>query len=103
MKSRQPLHKTLFECLGQVIQKRRKQLELSQEELSERSGVDRAFISEVERGQRNPSMGAVASLAGGLKMKMSRLMQKAEECMRSSQPGDIESSMNGDEVAASEG
>ena len=59
---------------------RRKALSLSQEQLADRSGVDRAFLSNLERGQRKPSFGTVASIAKGLKMKYSRLVAKCEQC-----------------------
>ncbi len=82
-KSRRTAHRTMLVSLGQAIQARRRELEISQEELSQRSGVDRAFISEVERGQRNPSIGAVASIADGLKMKLSLLITRTEKIARS--------------------
>jgi transcriptional regulator with XRE-family HTH domain len=73
-------HKELYRCLGEVITHRRKRLGLSQEELSEASGVDRSFLSSVERGKRNPSFGTVASIASGLKMRYTRLVSNCEEC-----------------------
>ncbi len=62
------------------MRERRKSLSLSQEQLADRSGVDRAFLSNLERGQRKPSFGTVASIAKGLKMKYSRLVAKCEQC-----------------------
>jgi transcriptional regulator with XRE-family HTH domain len=79
--SRLNFHKHLLECLGQCIRGRRQYLNMSQEDLAAESGVDRAFISRVEQGQRNPSMGAIASIAQALRLKFSRLMAKSEECM----------------------
>ena len=73
-------HKYLYKCLGEVISLRRKKLGLSQEELARDSEVDRAFISNIERGKRNPSFGIVKSISDGLKMKLSRLVAKCEEC-----------------------
>jgi transcriptional regulator with XRE-family HTH domain len=54
---------------------------MSQQELAEEAGVDRAFISNIERGKRNPSFGTVALIANGLKMRFTRLVHKCEECM----------------------
>lgn len=98
-KSRLAIHRSLFVSLGQAIQTRRKELEISQEELSLKSGVDRAFISEVERGQRNPSIGAVASIAEGLKIKLSLLFTRSEKLMRQAdiEKGEEEESPNGNE------
>ncbi|MFN8657051.1 MAG: helix-turn-helix transcriptional regulator [Candidatus Obscuribacterales bacterium] len=73
-------HEHLYVCLGKVISDRRKKLGLSQEELAADSGVDRAFLSNVETGKRNPSIGSVASIAQGMKMRLSRLVSKCEQC-----------------------
>jgi transcriptional regulator with XRE-family HTH domain len=80
MARRNGKHEHLYTCLGEVISARRKRLNISQEELAQEAGVDRAFISNVERGKRNPSFGFVASLAGGLKMRYSRLVHNCEQC-----------------------
>ena len=74
-------HTHIYKCLGKVINLRRKRLGLSQEQLAEDAGVDRAFISNVERGKRNPSFGTVAKIADGLRMRYSRLVTKCELCM----------------------
>jgi len=38
----------------------------SQEELAERAGVDRTYISDLERGLRNPSLKTLARIADAL-------------------------------------
>ncbi|MBX9570579.1 MAG: helix-turn-helix domain-containing protein [Candidatus Obscuribacterales bacterium] len=73
-------HQPLYDCLGEVIAFRRKKLNMSQEQLAEESGVDRAFISNVEKGKRNPSFGVVASIAEGLRLRLSKLVVLTEEC-----------------------
>lgn len=73
-------HEHLYKCLGEVITLRRKRLGLSQEELAKQSEVDRAFISNIERGKRNPSFGIVRSISDGLKMRLSRLVANCEQC-----------------------
>jgi transcriptional regulator with XRE-family HTH domain len=80
MATKRPLHNDLYVCLGHVIYLRRKRLGLSQEDLAEEAHVDRAFLSSVECGKRNPSFGTVASIASGLKMRFSRLVTNAEQC-----------------------
>jgi ribosome-binding protein aMBF1 (putative translation factor) len=77
-------HTHLYKCLGEVVSLKRKRLHLSQQELAEESGVDRVFISNIEQGKRKPSFGAVSSLAHGLKLRYSRLVEKCEECMKKS-------------------
>jgi DNA-binding XRE family transcriptional regulator len=83
-KIEQPTHQHLYKCLGKVVSLQRKRLHMSQQELSEESGVDRVFISNIEQGKRKPSFGAVSNVAHGLKISYSRLVGKCEECMRKS-------------------
>ena len=73
---------SLFLCLGEAISLRRKRLGMSQEELADNAGVDRSFISSIERGKRNPSFGLVARIASGLKMRFARLVENCERCLR---------------------
>jgi transcriptional regulator with XRE-family HTH domain len=75
-------HQHLYTCLGNVISFRRKRLRMSQDELAEESGIDRVFISNVERGKRKPSFGSVASIAHGLGIRYSRLVGDCEECLK---------------------
>ncbi len=80
MANKREAHNHLYKCLGQVISMRRKRLKLTQDELAAESGVNRAFISNIEQGKRNPSIGAVASIAKGLRTRVSKMMAKCEEC-----------------------
>lgn len=75
-------HGHLYYCLGKVINMRRKKLNMSQDELAEESGVNRAFISDIEKGKRNPSVGAVQSIADGLHIRISRMLSSCEECVK---------------------
>ncbi len=74
-------HNHLYKCLGEVISSRRKQLGMSQKDLSEKSGVDRVFISNLEQGKRKPSFGAIHDIAQGLRLKYSRFVGKCEQCL----------------------
>lgn len=51
---------------GQHVAKLRKQQGMSQEELSGRCGLDRTYISGIERGKRNLSLTNVFKLAKAL-------------------------------------
>jgi Predicted transcriptional regulator with C-terminal CBS domains len=82
MANKRSEHVHLYTCLGEVISERRKKLDITQEELSEESGINRAFISNVEQGKRNPSIGAVASIAKGLKTRPSKLLASCEYCVK---------------------
>lgn len=51
---------------------------LSGGELAERSGVSRAMISKIERGDTQPTAALLAKLSGALGMTLSELVAKAE-------------------------
>lgn len=53
-------------ALGQFIKQSRIALGLSQEDLAVRSGLHRTYISDVERGNRNLTIGASTLIANGL-------------------------------------
>ncbi len=48
----------------------RKKYNLTQKELSERSGIDQADISRIERGTANPTLRLLQKLANGLDMDL---------------------------------
>ncbi|MBS2008000.1 MAG: helix-turn-helix transcriptional regulator [Cyanobacteria bacterium SZAS TMP-1] len=89
----------LYISLGKVILQRRKDLGLSQEQLAKRSNVDRAFLSAVERGKRQPSFGTVSKVASGLDIRYSQLIRLCESALEmmsnaTSQPSITQSSVN---------
>ena len=55
----------------------RKAAELSQEDLAHEAGLDRTYISQVERGKRNLTIMALAKIAGALKVSPDRLLVAA--------------------------
>lgn len=61
--------------LGQAIRAQREQLGLSQEKLAEQCGLDRSYISMLERGKRNPSLLNLLKLTKGLKTSVSKLTE----------------------------
>lgn len=52
---------------------KRSELGLSQEQLAFETGLDRTYISGVERGVRNPSLVIVEKIAKGLKLDLPSL------------------------------
>lgn len=60
--------------LGNKIRQLRIDLGYSQEKLGEITGIDRTYISGVERGVRNPSLRNIEKLAKALKAKVSELV-----------------------------
>jgi transcriptional regulator with XRE-family HTH domain len=57
-----------------AVRKARKGLGLSQEDLALEAGLDRTYISQVERGTRNCTIVVVARLARALKTTPDRLL-----------------------------
>jgi transcriptional regulator with XRE-family HTH domain len=60
--------------IGERIQRRRKDLKLSQSELARRSSLTPAAIWQYERGERTPSSDALANLAKALKVSADYLL-----------------------------
>ncbi|MBE9225512.1 helix-turn-helix transcriptional regulator [Phormidium sp. LEGE 05292] len=58
---------------GLAIKQRRGELGISQEELAFRSGLHRTYISDIERGTRNPSLENIEKLAKALEISISTL------------------------------
>jgi CheY-like chemotaxis protein len=63
--------------LGVAIKTERSVLGISQEELAWRAGLHRTYISDVERGARNPSITSIEKLAQALKLSVSGLFERA--------------------------
>lgn len=63
--------------LGITIKSERSVLGISQEELADRAGLHRTYISDVERGARNPSIASVEKLARALKLSVAALFARA--------------------------
>ena len=56
----------------------RKAHSLSQEELAHRAQIHRTYISDIERGARNPTLSVVAKIAEGLKVGPHLLLSPRE-------------------------
>ena len=59
---------TLRKQFGQKIAALRREAGLSQEAFADRCGFARSYMSRIERGGANPSLDAIETLAGGLKI-----------------------------------
>jgi transcriptional regulator with XRE-family HTH domain len=64
----------LQEVFGQLVREKRQTLHLSQEKLAELSGLHFTYVSSVERGERNISLGNIAKLARALGCTLKDLM-----------------------------
>lgn len=63
----------LPKTLGHKIQKLRKRSGFTQEELSEKVGISRAYMGFIEQGRYSPSLEVLEKLAKALRIKMSEL------------------------------
>lgn len=61
--------------LGLNVRKARKALGISQESLGLEIGIDRTYISGIERGVRNPSLDVIIKLAEHLGVTPSKLLE----------------------------
>lgn len=64
---------------GSTVKDRRTQLGISQEELADRAGLHRTYVSDVERGVRNLSLESIEKLARALEISVSTLFERSDE------------------------
>jgi transcriptional regulator with XRE-family HTH domain len=74
--------------LGVAIRRLRKARGLSQEAFADRVGLDRTYVSAIERGRRNPTLRIIQCLAGGLGVPVSALFLDAVD--GAAEPGDTD-------------
>ena len=66
------------ERFGFAVKVRREALGLTQEDLADKAGIHRTYLSDVERGTRNLSLVNIERLAAGLSIPMSELFVTVE-------------------------
>ena len=64
---------------GLVIKEIRLEKGLSQESLANQSDIDRTYISDIEKGERNISLKIIERLSETLQISLSELFKKIEE------------------------
>jgi transcriptional regulator with XRE-family HTH domain len=65
-------------ALGRAVQAIRAERGISQVQLAKATSFRQSWISDVERGQRNPSWSNLVRLAEGLGVRTSALVKRAE-------------------------
>jgi len=58
---------------GNAIRNVRTTAGLTQEDLADRSGLDRSYIGGIERGERNPTLSVIEKIAAGLGLSVAEL------------------------------
>lgn len=64
---------------GSAIRRHRELIRLSQEELADRAGLDRTYVSGVERGRRNPTLEVLQRLSDALGADLDVIFATARE------------------------
>jgi transcriptional regulator with XRE-family HTH domain len=67
---------------GDALRELRAERGISQERLAESAGLDRTYVSGIERGERNPSLTNLLKLAAALEVALSELATRAEAMLR---------------------
>lgn len=62
--------------LGANLREARERVGLSQEALAFSAEVDRTYVSQIERGVGNPSIGVLIRLAGSLMLDISEILRR---------------------------
>jgi transcriptional regulator with XRE-family HTH domain len=62
---------------GKAVKELRLKRALSQQQLADACGLDISYVGQIERGQRNPTLGVMQGLASVLGVKLSELLNKA--------------------------
>jgi transcriptional regulator with XRE-family HTH domain len=65
--------------LGAAIRRHRELIRISQEELADRAGLDRTYVSGVERGVRNPTVRILQRFADALGADLDVIFATARE------------------------
>jgi transcriptional regulator with XRE-family HTH domain len=60
--------------LGSNVRRLREAQGWSQEEYADRAGIHRTYVSDIERGRRNPTVTVVEKLAKPLRVKAGQLL-----------------------------
>ena len=67
----------VVQLLGANVRRLRKARRMTQEQLALEVGMERSYVSDLERGTRNPSVRALGRLAEALGVEPSRLLEQS--------------------------
>jgi len=63
---------------GQRVRELRKSLDMTQEDLAFKVGVDRSYMGFVERGEKNPTLKNLINISKALKVSLSELFRSIQ-------------------------
>lgn len=67
------------ERFGDAVRARREELGMTQEDLADKAGIHRTYLSDIERGSRNLSLINIERVAAALELPISGLFRLIEE------------------------
>ena len=73
------MRKGLKASVGVVLRSRREALGVSQEELAERAGIDRTYVSILERGLKSPTLETLEKISSALGTLPEQVIQDARK------------------------
>lgn len=84
------MHKDVKKLFGTSVRVWRSRLAISQEELAERAGLHRTYVSDIERGARNVSLENIEKLARALEVSIPLLFNGEKKFAGLASPGSDE-------------
>ena len=78
--------KDQLEALGALLRAQRRAADLTLRDLSERTNVSNAYLSQLERGQHEPSLSVLRSIASALGVPLESLLMRAGMLERDGEP-----------------
>lgn len=71
------MRKDLKATIGSVLRAKREKLAISQEEVAERAGIDRTYVSILERGLKSPTVETLEKICTALGTLPERVIEEA--------------------------
>jgi transcriptional regulator with XRE-family HTH domain len=69
----------ILKRLGALVRARREALDLTQEALAAKAGMNRSYIGDTERGARNVALTNLVKLAAALDFRLTDLIRRLED------------------------
>ena len=66
---------SVVQLLGENVRHYRKLKGMTQDQLAAEADMERSYVSDIERGTRNPTVAALGRIADALKIEPSRLLE----------------------------
>lgn len=73
------MEKPIASTFGSVLREKREAAGISQEQLADRAGLHRTYVSLIERGKRTASIEVLRRVASALGLRMTDLIDETEK------------------------